>query len=94
MYMRIKDNLMLRKIAGQWIVIPMGDMVVRFNGIISLNETSAFLWRRLEEGQSQDMLLQSLRAEYDVEQDVAAQDIQEFLTELASKGLLETADET
>ena len=44
--MKIKDGYMVREVAGSQIVVPVGERTVDFNGIITLNETAAFLcWR-------------------------------------------------
>jgi len=48
--MKIKNNLILREIAGSWIIVPVAEMVVEFNGLMNLNETGAFLWKKLAEG--------------------------------------------
>ena len=41
--MDIKKDFVVRTIAGQDVVVPIGENVAKFNGIISLNETAAFL---------------------------------------------------
>ena len=45
--MTLKKGFMLRSIAGTHVVIPLGERVVDFNGILTLNETGAFLWELL-----------------------------------------------
>lgn len=40
--MKIKDSFILRKIAGEDMVVPVGESIADFNGAISLNETAAF----------------------------------------------------
>jgi hypothetical protein len=39
--MKIKKDFMLREIVGTWIVVPLGERVVDFNGMVTLNETGA-----------------------------------------------------
>ena len=88
--MKIKENLLLRQIAGQWIAVPIGERVVGVGGIISLNETGAFLWQKIEEGQTDcEALAKLLTAEYDVSFDVAIQDVEEFVAAMKEKELLE-----
>ena len=88
--MKIKENLLLRQIAGQWIAVPIGEHVVGVGGIISLNETGAFLWKKIEEGCTDCQLLaELLTAEYDVSLDVALQDVGEFVSAMKEKELLE-----
>lgn len=86
--MKIKSNLMLREIAGQWIVVPLGERTVEFNAIMSLSESGAELWRLLEQGAQEPDLLAMLLREFDVAEDIAAADLKEFLSTLNEKGLL------
>ena len=44
--MKIKENYMLRKVADCYVVVPIGEAVAEFNGMINLNEVGAFLWRQ------------------------------------------------
>jgi hypothetical protein len=86
--MRIKDNLMLREIAGSWIVVPVGEMVVEFNGLINLSETGAFLWRKLADSAEINDLVSDLMNEYDIDQGTSQADVREFIEKLVEKGLL------
>lgn len=87
--MKIKDNLILREIAGSWIIVPVAEMVVEFNGLMNLNETGAFLWKLLAEGAEMDELVTGLLSEYDVDEETAKADVMEFISQLADKGLLQ-----
>ena len=42
--MQIKPSFAMRKIAGSNIVVPVGAAASDFNGMITLNDTGAFLW--------------------------------------------------
>ena len=45
--MKIKDNYVLQTMADEYIVVPVGEEADRVHGIIKLNETGAFLWKRM-----------------------------------------------
>lgn len=47
--MRIKDGFELREICGEHVILSHGMDNIDFSKIISLNETAAFLWKRLWE---------------------------------------------
>ncbi|MEN6325880.1 MAG: PqqD family protein [Syntrophomonas sp.] len=79
---------MLREIAGQWVVVPLGERVVEFNGIMTLNESGVVVWKLLENGSSEDELVQALLNEYKVDDDIARADIWEFVSLIKEKGLL------
>ena len=58
--MRIKEGYMLREAAGETVVVPFGEEALNFQGIISLNETGALLWKELEQGCEKKDLVQAL----------------------------------
>ena len=86
--MRIKDGFILRQVAGNYIVIGVGDEAVDFNGMITVNETGAFLWSILEKGATKEDMLKSLMEEYDVDEETAKKDITDFLYKLNDGKLL------
>ena len=87
--MKIKDGFMLREIAGSWVVVPLGARVVEFNGLISLTETSALIWKMIEEGSTKEQILAKILSEYDVDEKTAKKDIDEFIQTATEKGLIE-----
>jgi hypothetical protein len=88
--MKIKDGFLLREIAGSWVVVPIGQRVVEFNGLLNLNESGALVWRKLV-NQAADVqsLVDALRDEYEVEEATAKSDIQELIDFMKQKGLIE-----
>ena len=60
---------------------------VEFNGLISLTETSAFIWRLLEQGHSTDEILKRVLSEYDIDEETARKDMDEFINCGIEKGL-------
>ena len=87
--MRLKDGFVLREVAGSWVVLPTGEATVDFNGMLSLNDSGAFLWRALENGADKQGLVDALLTEYDVEASLAEADVTAFLDKLVSAGCLE-----
>ena len=86
--MRLKDGFLLRKVAGEYVVVPTGDSMVDFKAMISLNETGAFLWEQLTSDKTEQQLVETLLGEYDVDSKVAALDVAEFVELLREKNLL------
>ena len=88
--MKIKEGFMLRQVAGQHIVMPLGQKALDFNCAITLNESGAFLWSVLEKGVlDKQELLNRLLEEYDVEESIAQQDIDTFLQKLIDNNLID-----
>lgn len=87
--MKIKDGFMLREIAGQWVVVPLGSRVVEFNSIMTLTESGAILWKLMEKGSGEDEMIKALLAEYDVDESVVRGDVHAFVESIAEKGICE-----
>ena len=87
--MKIKNNFILRQVAGSWIAMPVGDDSVNIEGVLSLNDAGAFLWKCLENDCQTEDLVRSLTQEYDVDPQMALNDVLEFKEKLHNFGCLE-----
>lgn len=86
--MQLKDGFILKNIVDEWIVMPTGFNINTFDGAIVLNEVSAFLWKLLEDPISREDLLLSILNEYDINEQEALKDLDEFLGKLKTNDLL------
>lgn len=88
--MKIKDGFMLRKVGGENLVVAVGEASDHFHGMIKLNDTAAFLWKKMEDGaDSKEALVKALTAEYDVTEDRAGKGVDSFLHTLEENQILE-----
>ena len=87
--MKLKKDYILRQIADTYVVLPLGQETVSFDGMLKLNESGALLWRALESGADIDGLVKALQAEYIVSDAQARADAEEFLFKLAKAGCVE-----
>lgn len=87
--MKIKTGYMLREVAGNYIVVAVGQALNDFNGMISLNETGAFLWKQLEQGVTKEQLIEKMTAEYEIDQASAERDAGAFIEKLTASNLLD-----
>lgn len=87
--MKIKDSFVLRQLADTWVVLPLADKTVNFNGMITLNESGVLLWRALENGADTDALVKVLTSEYAVDEVQARTDVEVFLEKLRKAGCLQ-----
>ena len=87
--MKIKEDFILRKVADSYVVVPVNDMTVDFNGIINLTETGAFLFEILQKGADKQELLDKLLSEYEVTSEKAEADIEVFIQKLKDADILE-----
>ncbi len=87
--MRIKNGFELRDICGEHIIVAYGAENVDFTKLITLNESAAYLWKQvIDKDFSEDDLVQSLLAEYDVEKEQAWADVKDLLASWQNAGLV------
>ena len=65
--MKIKEGFILRNVAGSNVVVPVGQATVDFNGMMSLNDTGAFLFDKLTKGTTEEQLIRDLMDEYSID---------------------------
>lgn len=87
--MKIKDNYILREVAGENLVVPLGEAGINFNSVITVNETGKFLWEQLSGDITQEQLTAALLNEYDVDEITASRDVESFVKSLKDNGILE-----
>lgn len=87
--MKIKPGYMLREVAGCNVVVAIGVETMDFGGMINLNDTGAFLWKLLENGATEDELLEKMLDEYKVSRDDAKLGISSFINKMREADLLD-----
>lgn len=87
--MKIKAGYMLRSVAGQNVVVPVGKAALDFNGMINLNESGAFLWKTMSEDTTEPLLVDALLNEYDVDEERAKADVQAFVKKMRKANLID-----
>lgn len=84
--MKIKNGFSLYQVGGSYVVVPDGETPLDFNGMVTLNETGAFLWKLLEGERTREQLVEALLEEYDVSPKQAKQSVDCFAAELEENG--------
>ena len=86
--MRIEKNVILREIAGEYILIPTGSMALKFQGVFAVSELGVAVWNLLQQEKDETEIVELLLQEYEVDRDTLTADIKEFLQSLREKELL------
>ncbi len=86
--MKAADGFTLKSIADTFVLVPLGSNVVSFRSIVSLSESGAFLWKQLETEKTEDELVAALTKEYDIDEQTARADIQEFVANMKKANLI------
>ena len=87
--MKIASGFVRRTVGDSYMVVPVGTRTRDVQGVIALSESGALLWEKLEQGATEDELVETLLAEYEVERERAEADVKAFVDELRSNGILE-----
>lgn len=87
--MKIKEGFLLREVAGSNIVVPVGDVQIDFNGMMTLNTVGAFVWKLLENDITEDCLVDAVTKEYDIDLETAKRDVSVYINKLREKGIIE-----
>ena len=66
---KIKNGFVVREIAGQSVVVALGEASKAFNGIIKLNETGRVMWDMLSEGTEKETIVSKILAEYEIDKE-------------------------
>ena len=86
--MIIKKELIKREIAGDTILVPVGQTVLDSNGLFVLNELGAFIWELLPTAKDEAEICEAILREYEVTQEEASRDLAEFIGNLKKLEIL------
>lgn len=88
--MKAKKRFTLRNVCGEYIIVAEGKENIDFSNIISLNESSAYLWKKIQNMDSFSIedLAKSLMEEYDVDMETAIADSKSLAEQWVSIGIV------
>ena len=87
--MKIKEGFLLHEVDDTVLVVAVGKAAKNFNGMITLNEVGAFLWKKIEAGTDEASLVAAVLDEYEVDKARAETDVKAFIEKLREAGVLD-----
>lgn len=89
--MKAKTGFHLRNVCGERVIVAEGVENIDFSKIISMNETAAYLWQKIDgNGEfSFDDLTSFLCEEYEVDEATAKADVKALAQQWIDAGILE-----
>jgi len=87
--MKIKKGFVLRPTLGYTVAIATGELADKFKGMIKLNETSADIWRWIDEGLSREEVISRFCRTYGVSESVASCDVDATVENMEKAGVFE-----
>ena len=85
---KANPNFLLRDVAGEAVLIPIGEAGIFENSVISLNDTCRFLWQQFQEAKSVEDVIAEAKKEYSDPDGEMEQGIKDFVEEYLKYGLL------
>lgn len=89
---RIKPGFALRKIAGEYTIIPVDSESLISNAMMIPNGSAVFLWRAFEEPSTVEDVVMKCLMEYEVSKEHIRKTVKTFVEESIRYGILEEAE--
>lgn len=87
--MKLSGNFVLKNIAGENVVMPVGEAVGKINGMIKLNPSAKVIWESLEANKDFDGILEEMKNNFNgVDDATLRDDINYFLNKLREHEIL------
>ena len=86
--MKANDQFILRTIAGDHLLIPVGETAISVKGMIVLSDSGALIYEKLKDGCSKEDLISMLTTEYEVSEEEALRDTDAFLNQMRQLNML------
>lgn len=89
--MKLKDGLVLREVAGQYVIVPTGKRLQEVTGVNYITKPAAYLWEYMKDHdfEKEDLIRLTLERYADATREQVSKDLDVFLKGLAEKGILE-----
>ncbi len=88
--MKAKKGFNLRTICGENIIVAEGKENIDFSNIISMNESSAYLWNNIQQKEfTAEDLAALLVKEYEVDEETALEDARTLAQQWLKAGIIE-----
>lgn len=89
--MKLKDGLILREVAGQYVIVPTGKRVQEVTSIVYISSSAAYLWDYMKDHEfEKNELVKMIMDHYiGVTEEKALKDIEKFLEILSENAVLD-----
>ena len=86
--MKIKEGFVMREVAGQYVVIAIGEASKTFHGMIKLNRTGKDIWEGIQKGFDKNQIVEFFIETYEAAREDVEKDVEEFLNQMKEVGIL------
>ena len=85
---QVNPDIIPREIGDEWMLIPTGTFAQRFNGMISQNEYSHYVWHQFSEPHSIAEVMEAVHAEYEDATHIMDIEVHRLIEDYVNMGLL------
>ena len=86
--MKYNKDYVLKKLAGETILVFQSEEQVNFSKIITINEIGEIIVLGLQTGFSKEEIVRSILAEYEIDEATVSADFDEFVAKLLEIGVV------
>ncbi len=86
--MKLNKLYVVKNIAGETVIVPTGNAIQNFNGLISANEVAGFIWNQVENCETPEDMVKLVMDEFEGDPDVIRKEVLEFLETLRKVGMI------
>lgn len=86
--MHLKYEFVISEVGGAYCAVCVGDDMDKYNGLIKMNKTSAYIFNLLFEDITFDEIVKKLSQKYDATPEVLTKETEKFLKTLESENIL------
>ena len=82
------ENIVARKIAGEFFLVPIRGKLADMQKIFTLNPVAEYIWQEIDNQKSLPDICNGIMSAFHVKKDQAESDVREFVTELLAEDLI------
>lgn len=86
--MKLRYEFVVQEVSDDFIAVAVGADASKFNGIVKMNKTSAFVFDQLKNDVTEDEIVAKMLEKYDAEEKRIRKDVKDFIAKLSEADLL------
>lgn len=90
--MKLKEGIIISEINGEFVAVPSGKASKSFNGMIRMNQTAALIVKMLQNGATEQEVVDAICQDYDVSAEIAREDYAAVIEQFKQLNLVEHDD--
>lgn len=83
------EKVVVRKVGNEMVIVPLVNSVADMTRVLTLNETGAAIIEALDGQRTISQVEEQLISVFDVQSDILAADLQNFILDAIAKGIIE-----